>query len=143
MSVTPGGSVTIRVGSSIDTIFGGTSLMSCICGAQSAMGSMGGLAIMGVGDATYGGGKQLILAEYGTGFHPTSNGLNCGDDEYYIEKIIEFANTYAYAHVYFDRLDSFGFNVKLSYSSNVLGYDSGVASNNKPNASAKIISLLA
>lgn len=88
-------------------------------------------------------GKQLILAEYGTGYHTTSNGLNCGDDEYYIEKIIEFANTYAYAHVYFDRLDSFGFNVKLSYSSNVLGYDSGVASNNKPNASTKMISLLA
>jgi len=56
VSVTPGATINIRVGAGLDTVFGGTSLASCICGAQKANGATGGAAASCVGDDALSGG---------------------------------------------------------------------------------------
>lgn len=55
--VTPGASISIQVGTGLDTVFGGTTLASCTCGAAKGSGTMGGLASASVGDTCYNGGN--------------------------------------------------------------------------------------
>lgn len=55
--VTPGSTITIRVGAGLDTTFGGSSLGACICGAQAASGTVGGQASASVGDSKFSGGN--------------------------------------------------------------------------------------
>ncbi|MFG1259142.1 DUF2612 domain-containing protein [Xanthobacter flavus] len=57
ISVTPGTSVAYQVGAGLDTVFGGTVLTSCICGAAKANGATGGLASSSAGDVTFSGGN--------------------------------------------------------------------------------------
>jgi len=57
ISVTPGASIAYQVGVGLDTVFGGTVLTSCICGAAKANGAVGGLASSSVGDVTFNGGN--------------------------------------------------------------------------------------
>lgn len=57
VEVTPGASISIQVGAGFDTVFGGTSLASCICGAAKATGRMGGTAAASVGSLKYSGGN--------------------------------------------------------------------------------------
>lgn len=54
--VTPGVPIAISLGVNQDTVFGGTVLTSCICGAAKAVGPVGGQAANCVGDLAYSGG---------------------------------------------------------------------------------------
>lgn len=55
--VTPGVPVAISLGVNQDSVFGGTVLTSCICGAAKAVGPIGGQASDCVGDSAYSGGN--------------------------------------------------------------------------------------
>lgn len=57
VAVTPGASIATQVGAGLDTVFGGTSLASCTCGAAKGSGTSGGLASASVGDVKYNGGN--------------------------------------------------------------------------------------
>lgn len=65
ISVAPGASIAYQVGTGVDTVFGGTSLASCICGAQAASGRTAGTAAASVGDVKYSGGTGHAV--YGGG----------------------------------------------------------------------------